>query len=78
MTVLPDWVSWIVHFAMFLVLVKWSGIKWQWAIVLITCIEVWECSDWAKLDFIYWFTKFDTWADMAAGALAVLIVRKGK
>jgi hypothetical protein len=76
MTAFTDWQSWLIHFAIFLMLGKWSGLKWQWALVLIVGIEVWECSDWAKLDFAYWLGKLDTWLDMFAGALAVLITKK--
>ncbi len=76
MTIMPDWLSWIAHFTIFLTLGKWSGLKWQWAIGLIIGIEIWECSDWTRLDFGYWFSKLDTWIDMAAGCVAVFIIKK--
>jgi len=76
MTQFSDWKSWIIHFGMFFVLMRWSGIKWQWAAGLVLGIEVWECSDWANLDFAYWFGKLDTWLDIAAGALGIWLAKK--
>ena len=70
-----DWISWILHFFIFFVLYKWSGLKWQWALILIFGIELWETVDWALDNPVRWWVRFDTWADIAAGGLGMMTAK---
>ncbi|MBN2200694.1 hypothetical protein JW777_01940 [bacterium] len=65
------WISWIMHFLIFLILCRWSGIRWQWALIIVFAIEVWETADWSPARPWKWWTRFDTWADIAAGCLGI-------
>lgn len=62
-----DWISWILHFVIFVILYRWSGLKWQWAILLILSIEIWETADWALDDPVRWWVRLDTWMDIGTG-----------
>lgn len=66
-----DWISWIFHFVIFYTLARWSGIKWQWALILVFSIEIWETADWSLKNPLYWWTRADTWLDMATGSLGI-------
>jgi hypothetical protein len=68
-----DWISWILHFFIFFVLSRWSGIKWQWALMLVFGIEVWETADWAIENPIRWWIRLDTWLDILAGCAGIWI-----
>jgi hypothetical protein len=71
-------ISWIIHFLIFVVLARFSGIKWQWAIMLVLGIEVWEMLDWSLNNPMYWWSKFDTWADIVVGLIGIWIGTKLK
>lgn len=66
-----DWISWFMHFGIFFVLSRWSGLKWQWALILIFGIEVWEIVDWALQDPMVWWMRLDTWMDVLSGSAGV-------
>ncbi|HPG41979.1 MAG TPA: hypothetical protein PLP19_17090 [bacterium] len=66
-----EWISWVIHFAMFFILARWSGIKWTWAILLVFAIEIWETADWALQDPLRWWKKPDTYIDILTGCLAI-------
>jgi len=70
-------ISWILHFIIFYILSKWSGIKWQWAIILVFCIEFWEMIDWSITNPLAWWFKLDTWFDILSGVVAIFLVQKG-
>ncbi len=76
MTKFTYWQSWLIHFAMLFILQQWSGILWYWSVAIVFAIEVWECSDWAELDFRVWFSMPDTWMDIFAGLLAIFIAER--
>lgn len=65
--------SWVGHFLIFLILQRFSGIKWYWSIVLILGLEIWEILDWSRSCPLCWFAKGDTWADIGAGGLGIII-----
>jgi hypothetical protein len=66
-----EWISWIIHLAMFYVLARFSGIKWQWALILVFAIEVWETADWSLAHPLAWWVRLDTWMDIIAGSLGI-------
>lgn len=66
-----EWISWILHFLIFYTLTRWSGIKWQWALVLVFGIEIWETADWSLKDPVRWWVRLDTWMDIGTGCLAI-------
>jgi hypothetical protein len=66
-----EWISWIIHFVMFLVLSRWSGIKWRWAVLIVLAIEVWETADWSPDRPWRWWMRFDTHADIVCGCLGI-------
>lgn len=68
-----EWVSWILHFLMFWVLVRFSGIRYGWALIIVFGIEVWEAVDWSPDHLIVWFYHFDTWMDIICGVLGIAI-----
>jgi len=68
-----DWLSWIFHFLIFYILVRYSGIKYSWALILVLGIEVWEAVDWSGDNLILWFYHFDTWMDIVCGILGIAI-----
>ncbi len=68
-----DWTSWILHFLIFYTLVRWSGIKPGWALLLVLGIEVWETSDWALDDPLSWWVRPDTWIDILTGILGIAL-----
>ena len=70
------YVSWIIHFCIFFALQKWSGIKWQWALVLIFGIEVWEMLDWSYFNMLAWWTKLDTWVDISFGLVGLVMAKQ--
>lgn len=65
--------SWIIHFIIFLILQKFSGIKWQWALIIVFGIEVWEMLNWSIDDPLAWFATLDTWMDIFAGSFGIVI-----
>lgn len=68
-----EWISWFIHFFIFLILSRWSGIKWVWAVILVFAIEVWETVDWSLLNPLAWWTRLDTIMDLIVGCLEVLV-----
>jgi hypothetical protein len=72
------WISWLIHFVIFYVLSKWSGIKWQWAIILVFGIEVWEMFDWSRHDLIAWWLRVDTVIDLIFGLSGVYLGNRDK
>jgi hypothetical protein len=73
-----DWISWIIHFFMFLVLARWSGIKWIWAFILVLSIEVWETADWSLARPLQWWMRLDTYLDILSGSLGIWIAERMK
>jgi hypothetical protein len=73
-----DWISWIIHFVIFFIFVRWSGIKWPWALILVLAIEVWETADWSLKDPLHWWTRLDTYLDIVSGGLGIGIAERVK
>jgi hypothetical protein len=73
-----EWISWFIHFTMFFILARWSGIKWYWAIILVFAIEIWETADWALNDPLRWWKKPDTYMDIISGCLAIWLAERAK
>ncbi|MBN2030289.1 hypothetical protein JW824_08600 [bacterium] len=44
------WISWVMHVIGFLLLVRYSGIKIEWAVGFVFGIEIWEMLDWSLQD----------------------------
>jgi hypothetical protein len=66
-----DWISWILHFLIFVILCRWSGIRWQWALIIVFAIEIWETVDWSLARPWRWWMRFDTYADIVSGCLGI-------
>lgn len=73
-----EWISWIIHFCLFFILARWSGIKWIWALILVLSIEMWETADWSRSQPLRWWTKAATWMDILSGSLGIWIVERAK
>jgi hypothetical protein len=73
-----DWISWIIHFFMFLILARWSGIKWVWALILVLSIEIWEMADWSLARPLHWWMRLDTTMDIISGCLGIWIAERLK
>jgi len=73
-----EWISWFIHFILFFILSRWSGIKWFWAFILVLAIEVWETADWALANPIRWWVKLDTYMDILSGCLAIWAAERAK
>jgi len=67
-----DWVSWIEHFLVFFILMKWSGIKWQWAVAIIIGIELDQAVSYTT-DIYSWFLHTDTIMDILFGAFGIFV-----
>ncbi|MDZ7293963.1 MAG: hypothetical protein ONB14_00915 [candidate division KSB1 bacterium] len=66
-----EWISWFIHFLIFFVLMRWSGIKRAWAIILVFAIEVWEMLDWSLTAPLKWWMRLDTHLDIVLGLLGI-------
>lgn len=73
---LIDIISWIIHFVIFFVLARWSGIKVWWAVGLTFGIEMWEMLDWSLDDPLAWWGMLDTWMDILFGCIGIYIAKK--
>jgi hypothetical protein len=73
-----EWISWIIHFFIFFILARWSGIKWIWALILVLSIEVWETADWSLAHPLKWWMKVDTYMDILSGGLGIWIAERLK
>jgi hypothetical protein len=73
-----DWISWIIHMFMFLILSRWSGIKWIWALILVLSIEIWETADWSLARPLQWWMRLDTYMDILSGGLGIWIAERLK
>jgi hypothetical protein len=73
-----DWISWILHLILFFIFSRWSGIKWQWAVMLVFAIEVWETADWSLDDPLRWWARLDTILDILSGGLGIAIAEWAK
>lgn len=73
-----EWISWFIHFIMFFVLMRWSGIKRAWAIILVFAIEVWETLDWSLGKPLLWWSRSDTYLDIATGLLGIFTAECAK
>jgi hypothetical protein len=73
-----DWISWILHILMFLILSRWSGIKWPWALILVFSIEIWETADWSAAQPWRWWVRPDTYLDILSGSIGIWIAERIK
>lgn len=64
-------ISWIIHFVIFFILARWSGIKVWWAFGLTFGIEIWEMIDWSLGDPLHWWLMPDTWFDLLFGWIGI-------
>jgi len=66
-------ISWVIHFTIFFILSRWSGVKVWWAIGLTFGIEIWEMMGWSLADPLAWWFKPDTWMDLIFGWLGIYL-----
>jgi hypothetical protein len=68
------------HALGFFVLMRYSGVKLSWAVLLVFGVEIWEMLDWSIKDPLRWWRMPDTYLDIVAGLfgifLALLLLRR--
>ncbi|HDQ44560.1 MAG TPA: hypothetical protein ENN17_03545 [bacterium] len=63
------------HLIGFFLIVRFSGIKTAWAVGFVFAIEIWQMLDWSLKDPLRWWRMPDTYIDVAAGILGVILGR---